>query len=344
VSDSTKAAAAPLWWLGEYGRRYPLAWRVVDDFRARRGRDLPAWPAWCFLPIAAGISIVEHTMGATDEAALTRDQQILIASEAAVLTAIASWRMTKSVFRYDSTILGALWDSKITGDLPTHFLKRLPEWCVYLDLSGSRHATDLGIEGAWVHLEADANNAAEELRLVLAQAGSLIPISINLGGTLREGIDAVMAEGALRHGRMMADADFTRVGALIAALAEPIVSLTLYLVSEEPEIDGVGRPGNPRPEKVKGGWRTFPAPAPRYWDVGVRIGAALRAAKEREKHWRYEGTGERTVRPHVRRAHWHTYLTGPRSTEQRAVLKWLHTFLVNSADPDDLPVTVRPVQ
>jgi hypothetical protein len=46
------------------GRLYPKAWRQADQFRADRGKGtLPAWPSWCYLPMAAWYSIVAEGKG-----------------------------------------------------------------------------------------------------------------------------------------------------------------------------------------------------------------------------------------------------------------------------------------
>jgi hypothetical protein len=39
--------------LGKYNREYPEAWSIVDRLRADRGKGLPWWPDWCFLPLEA---------------------------------------------------------------------------------------------------------------------------------------------------------------------------------------------------------------------------------------------------------------------------------------------------
>jgi hypothetical protein len=45
--------------LHAWGKRYPRAWRLLDDFRARAGRDgLPEWPAWCYVPLAGAYAAV----------------------------------------------------------------------------------------------------------------------------------------------------------------------------------------------------------------------------------------------------------------------------------------------
>lgn len=45
------------------GRLYPAAWKQADSMHAGRGLDLPDWPSWCYLPIAATIEIVAADAG-----------------------------------------------------------------------------------------------------------------------------------------------------------------------------------------------------------------------------------------------------------------------------------------
>lgn len=49
--------------------RYPDLARLVDDFRAGKGNDLPDWPDWCFVPMSAWAVTVSGRGGkATSEA------------------------------------------------------------------------------------------------------------------------------------------------------------------------------------------------------------------------------------------------------------------------------------
>jgi len=101
------------------------------------------------------------------------------------------------------------------------------------------------------------------------------------------------------------------------------------------------------------GPRLFAADGPREWDVGVRIGAALRAAYAREETGGEAATTGRHVRPHVRRAHWHTVLSGKRkredgttipASEQRRELRWMPPIAVAINDAGELPSVIRPVR
>jgi len=133
----------------------------------------------------------------------------------------------------------------------------------------------------------------------------------------------------------------------LAPLLTPILSLLLYLCDEAADIrDGRRIPQKPKPKQTKGQERVFPAPAPFAWSVGVRMGAALRHAKQREaaQAAEDEAAGRRTVRPHVRRAHWAHRWTGPMNGERKAVVRWIHPALVNAPNPEALPSVIRPVE
>jgi hypothetical protein len=122
-----------------------------------------------------------------------------------------------------------------------------------------------------------------------------------------------------------------------------ILSLLLYLCAEGSEI-GAGdvKPRKPSPKRTKRGLRTFAADSPTTWEVGVRIGAALRQA-----HHAPETTGAtrptgRHLRPHVRVMHWHTFLAGPDRTERR--VKWMPPIKVKFEAVDELPAVIRGVR
>jgi hypothetical protein len=124
--------------------------------------------------------------------------------------------------------------------------------------------------------------------------------------------------------------------------------LVFYLCADEPDFGGADRPRRPQPTRTKHGYRIFPADASRRWDVGTRIGAALRSARERYDHEDREAlaSGRARPRPHVRRAHFHGFWTGPRADEskQEMRVRWLPPIPVNVETTDDLPATIHPVQ
>ena len=108
--------------LSTFGRLYPDAWKQVDEFRASR-KELGDWPDWCFLPLAGTYAIVSKgkTVQSPNQA-----------HHIGILGALAAWRVTQGIYRFDLTTFDALWKTPVTGDIPTEVLFHLPEWCVYI--------------------------------------------------------------------------------------------------------------------------------------------------------------------------------------------------------------------
>jgi len=105
----------------------------------------------------------------------------------------------------------------------------------------------------------------------------------------------------------------------------PLLSLILYLCSDEPDVMAMHPP---EPAAPRQGRKLIAAHNITEWMVGARVGAALRVGKPANR----EGEPGRTtpgsyplVRPHMRRAHWHTYWMGPRSAPDHRVpvLRWI---------------------
>jgi hypothetical protein len=327
--------------LGSFSRLYPDAWKQVDEFRANR-KGLGDWPDWCFLPLAAAHAIVSK--GAT-VTSFDRTRHI------GVLGALAAWRVTQGVYRFDPTVLDALWETPVTGDIPTEVLFHLPEWCVYLPTPGATwHGANL--HGFFAHLEHDVNDKRTEMRFVLDLTGpggdELVVLPIHPGkGGVAEGLAAMVRESARQTPVSVPMPD-----GLVEGLTDdvsPLVSLVLYLCSQAAEFrDGSGgdrRPARPQPVKTRKGLRLFPPERPTPWEVGYRLGAALRkAVADREAPGGPSET-HASPRPHVRRAHWHSYWVGQKSQPEArsVVLKWLPPIPVNVQDTGDLTTTVRDV-
>ena len=146
------------------GKLYPDAWRQVDEFRAERGHSLPKWPSWCFLPLAAPYSIVSADAGTS---CLGLDR----VSDVARIGALAAWRVTQGVYRFDPAVYQEIRNTPLAGDLPCEALYRLPEWCVYIETTDMEHPSYGRIYGAFVHLEWDANTERHESVIACVNAG-----------------------------------------------------------------------------------------------------------------------------------------------------------------------------
>ena len=341
--------------MAEHSRRYPSVWTQFAEFRKGRGMDLPRWPEWCWCPLAAAYSIVSG--GGPNRITVERNlmpeefyHPNRLPTESAkgldigILGALAAWRMTQGIYAFDPDFFEALWTTEV-GTLPIEIFYNLPEWCLYVEVpqDNPRRSEMLG----WfVHLEWDVNTGRTELRVVMDLRDALVPVAVHLTQPTLNLCLQDAAEESMRQAKShgLEVTDHRSLVPALAARMSPIISVTLYLFSTAAEIQDrkrrKDRPVRPRPQKVKGGFREFPAPGPSVWEVGYRIGASLRAAGQREE------TGEGThagPRPHVRRAHWHSYWTGPEAKPERRkiVLKWLSPILVNVKDAGDLVPTLH---
>lgn len=314
--------------LNAVARDYPGVWQQYDGFLAGR-KELGDWPSWCYCPMAAAYAVVTGGSDLPPQDAL----------DVARVAALAAWRPTQGVYRFDPDLLEALWDTPLAGDLPTEHLQRLPEWCVYVELPRER-----GAHGFFAHLEYDAGDHRVELRLLLDLDDLLLPIALHLGGTIEGAVAGMLAEAnrvaASRRAPVPAFGGVEQLRA-IQGLSAPLVSVLLYLCAGEAELRPTRDPGRHgrRPTLQQG--RSGPyMPAARrleVWETGFTLGAALRDARTRTEP---EGGGH-SPRGHIRRAHWHSYWVGS-GESRRLELRWLPPIAVN-LDQAQAP-TVRRVE
>ena len=309
---------------------YPDTPKQVNGFLADRDTEVLDWPDWCFLPMGAWYAIVSAGNG-VDRLPLH------LSADVARLAAIGSWRYSQSIYRLDPDLMAALVDTPVSGSIPSDVLFRLPEWCVYVETPGWTWEGE-ALYGFWVHLESDDNSGRAELRFLLDCESILIGLPLHIGPwTIIEAVDRMASEAKNNLQKISVSETFsshaeTALGPdAIQAIGEqinPLVSLVLYLCSEEPELDGLKKPSAPltRPalKKTKQGWKLFPPEKITIRTVGVAIGEQLRNA----------GTGDptgKTVRTHLRRGHWHGYWTGPRTGERKFVYHWISPLVVRGS-------------
>jgi hypothetical protein len=165
------------------------------------------------------------------------------------------------------------------------------------------------------------------------------------GGSIHDCVDALDAENRAAQSRSGVAYDFPAFNKKFwIPFTEKVLSLLLWLCSEEPEIGASAPPTHPKPVKTKQGMRFFSADNVAVWNVGARIGAALLAAKTVSAAATAGSEAGTHARPrgHIRRAHWHTYLTGPKDNPTR-VLRWISPVFVNLAPDNLMPSVIHEV-
>jgi len=351
----------PKQYLEHYSRIYREAWKQVDGMRSDRGKKLPWWPEWCFLPLAGSLSIVNV---AAIKAGIDVKGQTILVNDAGIIGALAAWRVTQGVYRFDPDVFNSVINTPVVGNIPHDVFFNLPEWCVYIETPGLKYLEG-DLLGFFAYLEYDIETHQKELRLVLNYEldgkSRLFQHILHLGSwDISESIDLALQQGSetqedlielsqLPHNSLP---KYTRseVTQEVKSQIEALISLLLYLCSVNGEIGNQGkRHENPKPKKTKKGSRLFPPNSTRTWDVGVRMGAAIRSSNASSSYHSdgIIGNNQDRVhyRTHIRRAHWHGFWSGPRDVpeEQKYSIKWMYPLVINPSK-DDIPIVIRPVK
>lgn len=347
--------------MSRVAKEFPGVWRLLDNQRERRGKDLPRWLDWSYLPLPAVWGLFpEFRQPESDEkkykAWLRADQ----------LCAVYSWRATQGVYRFDPTLFMELWWTPTEGNLPTDLFYLLPEWCLYVEVPEIYHLVVDGpldkkalLRGFFVYLNYDPKFPEGELRFVtdydkLGLIQCRLPLKYaTVEEALAEknfkpaeeagaGVNSLAAGGQ----RYLGSYDYWN------ALLSKLLTLVIYICAVNADIrnsDGTDRlPCKPRPKRTKRGYRLFPASNPSVWEVGYHIGPALKAARARTDSQRPDtpGSGTRNKpRAHLRRGHFRNQPYGPRNNPHYRV-KWIYPTLVGLSQDelDNLIPTVRKVK
>ncbi|CAM5406717.1 hypothetical protein [Eoetvoesiella caeni] len=218
-----KQSLRPIQQLKTLQKSYPKISKFVDMFRDANGKNLPKWPDWCFMPMAAWIAMISETQNVIFPF-LTQAKDI------AKLSAIGTWQYSQGVYRFDPDFMRELIKTPISGNLPCEVLYRLPEWCVYIETPD--RVTTVGVQhGFWAHLEWDANTGRSELRLLVDYEDCLFPLIVHIGDwSLTEGIQRALSD-AENQGRIrgVGLAFPSPVSRDLAEQINPLISALIYL-------------------------------------------------------------------------------------------------------------------
>ena len=358
--------------LQQLDRLAPSIWKSMDDDRRNafewdKGVVLPSWACQTNIPVPLDRASPKDQFFLGDvhrqapgrakplvQKGLPMDTPVLLLTpERAAM--FYSWRATKLEFRFDPDFARALMDTPVEGEIPPELLLRLPAACIYVEIPLGEIDDWLGF---YACLDIPSKNAQPVLRIfgdagrswprstftIPVSGGSLSEFMEHRGRDFQEQLAKTVAEGT-----PIKDPDALLAAERNARASEgkylaKILSLLLYLCSEEPDLPDDFEVSTVQDKRIGPLRRILPPKAVRCWPIGVRLGSVFR--KEIEKHRDIPLSSEAAtviVRPHVRRAHWHTYRTGPKGS--RPILKWLSPIIVGAKSAGDaLPTVVRPVQ
>lgn len=327
-------SGTPLPLIRKLAIEFPGIWEALDDLYANAWlRDADYTPV-CGLPIGAAYTLLVDRYGLSRRDAAER---------AAEVTACYLWRKHKIIYAFDDQLAAELVEQarayREEDALPVEAMLLPPYPCCYIKCTG---VLDEYIDGFFAWIEWDVNRHLYEFRVNFStlDLSATVPTQIELHKpTLAECIEATTAEINKYSDHTVSVPSLEQITMLLGAL-----NLYLYVCSAEADIA-------PNPDHVKITRRSAVI-RDKYreievQDVGIRIGSALRAAKQA----RSVPPGERgsqagtKKRAHTRRGHWHHYWVGAKSDPQarHLILKWTHPVLVGGSSGTDA-VTVHPVK
>ena len=322
----------------EISKFHPDVWDMVELFRRGKGTDLPDWDDKCYVPIHATLAITS--------------QKRLPFDFAALLAALAPWRVSKEVYRFDPDLEMMLYDQGADTNIPCAAFDTLPFQCVYIE--APNFAKDC--HGFFVHFDHDVEKKHFEIRFIILSQGATLeggwaPLVLHLNKkTVAESWEAYVEEGVenltAHLGPEMGELysllkDTKQMEQVKQGMARELsraMQLVLYLCAQNSEIKENPLRIPRDPKKIVDHGKDI-----RRWDVGLRIGRIIRASASSPSPRQGSGSAG-GKRPHPRRGHWHHFWTGPRDDprKRKVILKWVAPTFVGV--PDDIdPVIVNKI-
>ena len=304
---------------------YPDAWERLDRIHENDGKR----SAWCWLTLKeAALYAASHN---PDEKLYVRAVQLFVA---------APWRHSKQIFAFDKTLENELIRNTDPADeIPTDVLMRLPYPSIYIQVSSTQIFGTV-LDGFFVALSED-EEGPELVFLALGigdKPGFSFQLYIRNGMTISESFRLLALKTRARENT----AEYENA-------ARTLLPLVLYLCADESDIRYHGKAGGEGagdpPDKMKGAPIRDRFGEIRTWDVGYRIGPAIRKYRESGNDAEPGSAGSHSrKRPHIRRAHWHHYWRGPREGERQLIVRWLSPMYINASEKkSDIPAVIHPV-
>lgn len=328
-----------------FSKQYAGLWQLMDSDREvfRKENECPSWSFTSQLVSAGSFNKFVNPNHST----LMQLPQHLVAN-ALISHFLYSWRATQGVYRVELDLLEEIVSTELLGSIPSEVLSKIPEWCIYVETpnleftpANSNFETNKA-HGFFALLDPDRETGEPWLSIFIdgVEAYELATIKLSSSLSISECVSATVE--IIRKRNPSHPISPTQEKNL-SSLMEPFLNILLFICSQASEIgDEHSKPELPMPVKTKRGIRYFPPNEPKIWEVGVRIGAALKLAKDSISN--DPSNTSRSVRPHIRRAHWHGYWHGKLSEERYFKLKWIPPIAVKVEDVDNLPAVVRSVQ
>lgn len=247
------------------------------------------------------------------------------------LSAVAPWRYSKTVYRFDKDLIASL--SEMKGDIPVELFHRLANYSICIELE-TPIELDLPREKymfSCLFVTVTKTIApSNDLLLMVGYDESKdhlisIPVSLQEKLSLSAFISSEIGDNFLDLNLKT----MHQVEDIYTKNVRKVLPYVLYLVSEQPDINTYDlekiehAKHIPQTTNKAGELRLIPKQKLTYIAVGEQIGNTIR-----EYNKANIGVKAGKVRkPHIRQGHWHLYWTGAGRTIPQ--LHWLSPIVVN---------------
>ncbi len=340
----------PMKMVQDYKKKYPDVWETCDvaiqvtkespdmvDFKWDESRVI--------LPSVFGVAITQLLH--------KKSNQKYDPTDVAHIVSLYSWRKYKEIYSFDSDFAELLMESADSNlTIPVMTLLRTPYPSFYVQIEGG---SSLGFKGFFCNFDymrtsdgAGANLAINFL--AIAEKYTLaIPLYIKENFTIEDSVNelrTILSDAELTNDKNSEYETSLSVGADFISKA---IQLVLYICVANAEIRE-----NPKQKAITRKSMDNSQPKDtlrevRKWDVGYRIGKAIRATEldgaKIIEHSTTKTHKSSPKRPHMCRGHFHRYWIGSESDGSKAlILKWVAPMFINLVTDDDMPAVITKVE
>lgn len=335
-------------------------------------------PEWSFLTNADADQLLAPYINADKWAEAQWDAEAGSTMQTVMyhVNALATWRFTQGIYRFDPDVFQALWDTPLMGKIPVEVLTRLPETAVYIPWPNSLPRlgiASMAVLGFMVVLNVQSvDDPTVSMSIFIHRSdrqdgvgfdpitipfvrdtieGSLENISRKLDGVPDRIASSDDIPEEAKQRLLGALENRESLQRLFIDIGTRVANLVVFLATQNETYAGRRTPAPPKVIRQNGKKQVASPNTVTVWDVAVRVGQSIRAARtnaedEVEDVESTQVSSRKEVRPHVRRAHWHGFWSGPidKPTERKFELRWLPPILVKVKTSEDLPAVIHHVK
>lgn len=224
------------------------------------------------------------------------------------ICALSHWRYTKSIYRFDETLLQELVMQKL-DEIPIQILFKLKESAFFIEIEPTYDLIQKYLlRGFFVHYEyrdqkyylmltfLDYDGHMSYLEIPLKERQSVEQVIFQMLQSVSINVDILQHQ-------------------LLELRLRKALNLVLYLCAENTDFSGRKAPTRPTHYKEP--------KAPHFYAIGTTAGQRIKDYASTE-----HSPLRAKTRPHMRSAHWHTYWVGKGRTECK--INWIDPIFINN--------------